>query len=205
VLFCDLLNSTGISAHLDPEDWHDIAADYQRTAAEAVTRLGGHVAKYLGDGLVVYFGYPLAHEDDAERAVRAGLAIIDAMVSLNNRLASEPSAVKLSVRVGIHTGAVVVGQGGGREADVFGDAPNIASRVQGAAEPDTVVMTTAVHELVSGLFVVEDRGLQQLKGIDEPMRLYRAISAGLASGRGHRFSAHGLTPFVGATTRCSCC
>jgi len=197
VLFCDLVNSTGISAHLDPEDWHEIAADYQRTAAEAVTRLGGHAAKYLGDGLVVYFGYPQAHEDDAERAIRAGLAITDAMASLNNRLASEPSAVKLSVRVGIHTGAVVVGQGGGREADVFGDAPNIASRVQGAAEPDTVVMTAAVQELVSGLFVVEDRGLQQLKGIDQPMRLYRAVSTGLASGRGHRFSTHGLTPFVG--------
>ena len=196
VLFCDLVNSTGISAHLDPEDWHDIAADYQRTAAEAVTRLGGHVAKYLGDGLVVYFGYPQAHEDDAERAVRAGLAIIETMAALNDRIAVE-KRVKLAVRVGIHTGSVVVGQGGGKEADVFGDAPNVASRVQQAAEPDTVVMTAAVHDLVSGRFVIEDRGEQQLKGIEQPVRLFRAISSALASGRGRGYSARELTPFVG--------
>jgi class 3 adenylate cyclase/ribosomal protein L40E len=141
VRFCDLVNSTEIAAHLDPEEWHKIAAQYQREAAEAVTRLGGHVAKYLGDGLVVYFGYPQAHEDDAERAVRGGLAIVDAIELLNDHLAAEQIAVQLAVRVGIHTGSVVVGQGGGKEADVFGDAPNIASRVQAVAAPDTVVIT----------------------------------------------------------------
>jgi class 3 adenylate cyclase/tetratricopeptide (TPR) repeat protein len=197
VLFCDLVNSTEIAARLDPEEWRDIAAQYQRSAGEAVTRLGGHVAKYLGDGLVVYFGYPQAHEDDAERAVRGGLAIVDAIAPLNDRLAGEQSAVRLAVRVGIHTGSVVVGQGGGKEADVFGDAPNIASRVQGVAEPDTVVITAPVHQLVSGLFVVEDRGAHALKGIEFPMQLYRAIQPSVVRRRTRGPAARALTPFVG--------
>ncbi|HKF30379.1 MAG TPA: adenylate/guanylate cyclase domain-containing protein, partial [Candidatus Binataceae bacterium] len=112
VLFSDLVNSTEIAGRLDPEDWHDIAAEYQRTAAAAASRFGGHVAKYLGDGLMVYFGWPQAHEDDAERAVRAGLAIVDDVDALNGRLALEHN-VKLSVRVGIQTGSVVMGRGGG--------------------------------------------------------------------------------------------
>jgi class 3 adenylate cyclase len=154
VMFSDLVNSTEIAAYLDPEEWHDIAAQYQRTGAMAVARLGGHVAKYLGDGLMVLFGWPTAHEDDAERAVRAGLAMIDAVAALNERLAGE-HRLRLSVRVGIHAGPVVVGQGGGTEADVFGDAPNIAARVQAVATPDSVLMTGAVHDLVAGRFVVE--------------------------------------------------
>lgn len=193
VLFCDLVGSTEIAARLDPEDWHEIGAEYQRTAAEAVTRFGGHVAKYLGDGLVVYFGYPKAMEDAAERAVRAGLAMVDATTKLNERFARH--AVKLQVRVGIHTGSVVVAQGGGKEADMFGDAPNIASRVQSAAQPDTVVMTAATHVLVSGVFVVEDLGAHALKGIAEPMRLYRAAGAGVSRRRSFETRAH--TPFVG--------
>src|SRR5215831_1833376 len=167
VLFSDLVGSTEIAAHLDAEDWREIAAQYQRTAAAAVTRFGGHVAKYLGDGLMVYFGWPEAHEDDAERAVRAGLVLVDDVDALNDRLPAEHK-VKLSVRVGIETGSVVIGRGGGQEADVFGDVPNVASRVQAAAEPDSVLITAAVHRLVSGLFVVEDRGAHQLKGIDHP-------------------------------------
>jgi len=195
-LFCDLVNSTEISARLDPEDWRDIAADYQRSSAEEVTRLGGHVAKYLGDGLVVYFGYPEAHEDDGERAVRAGLAIVGAVAALNERIVGKHD-VKLSVRVGIHAGSVVVGQGGGGEADVFGDAPNIASRVQAVAGPNSVFITSAVHELVSGLFVVEDRGAQPLKGIAEPVRLFRVIEASGARGRFKVAAARGLTPLIG--------
>jgi class 3 adenylate cyclase len=195
VLFCDLVNSTEIAAHLDPEDWRDIAAEYQRTAAEAVTRLGGHVAKYLGDGLVVYFGWPEAHEDDAERAVRAGLAVVDAVVSLNKRL-SVKHDVKLSVRVGIDTGSVVVGQGGGKEADVFGEAPNIAARVQAAAAPDSVFITAAVYQLVSGLFVVEDRDAQQLKGINHPVQLYRVIQP-TPGRRRSRGTITAQAPFVG--------
>ena len=197
VLLSDLVNSTEISAHLDPEEWRDIAADYQRSAAEAVTRLGGHVAKYLGDGLMVYFGWPQAHEDDGERATRAGLAIVDAVAALNDRLGDKYGAPKLSVRVGIDTGAVVVGHGGGKEADVFGDTPNIASRVQSAAAPNTVVITAAVHQLVSGLFVVEDRGAHALKGIEHPVQLYRAIQPSVVRRRTHGTAARPSTPFVG--------
>jgi class 3 adenylate cyclase len=167
VLFSDLVGSTEIAAHLDAEDWRELAAHYQRTAAAAVTRFGGHVAKYLGDGLMVYFGWPQAHEDDAERAVRAGLAVVDEVAALNGRLVTE-HRVKLAVRVGIETGSVVMGQGGGEGVDVFGDAPNVASRVQSAAQPDSVVITAAVQELVAGLFVVEDRGAEQLKGMVHP-------------------------------------
>src|SRR6185437_11069482 len=169
VLFCDIVSSTEIATRLDPEEWHAVAAQYQRMSAEAVSRIGGHIGKYLGDGLIAYFGYPLAQEDAAERAVRAGLAILETMSGLNAKFADEHK-IKLQVRVGIHTGTVVVAEGGGSEADMFGDAPNIASRVQTAAEPDTVVITAAVHDIVSGLFSVEDRGAQQLKGIEQPTR-----------------------------------
>ena len=196
VLFSDLVNSTQIAAHLDPEDWRDIAAQYQETAATAVTRFGGHVAKYLGDGLMVYFGWPQAHEDDAERAVRAGLAIIDEVAALNGRLAAEHK-VKLSVRVGVQTGSVVIGHGGGTDADIFGDAPNVASRVQSAAEPDSVLITAAVHELVSGRFVVKDRGAHQLKGVAHPVQLYQAIRHTVARRRTHYAAPHTVTPFVG--------
>src|SRR5215469_16416779 len=184
VLFSDLVNSTQIAAHLDPEDWRDIAAQYQETAATAVTRFGGHVAKYLGDGLMVYFGWPQAHEDDAEVA------------ALNGRLAAEHK-VKLSVRVGVQTGSVVIGHGGGTDADVFGDAPNVASRVQSAAEPDSVLITAAVHELVSGRFVVKDRGAHQLKGVAHPVQLYQAIRHTVARRRTHYAAPHTVTPFVG--------
>ena len=196
VLFCDLVSSTEIAARLDPEEWHAIAAQYQRTSAAAAITAGGHVAKYLGDGLVVYFGYPEAREDAAERAVRAGLAIVETMQALNARFAAEHK-VRLQVRVGIHCGTVVVAKGGDKEADMFGDAPNIASRVQSAADADTVVITADVHQIVSGLFSVEDRGPHLLKGIDQPFRLYRVLSAGLASGRGRGFSARAATPLVG--------
>src|SRR5215472_16638167 len=196
VLFCDLVNSTEIASRLDPEDWRDIAAEYQRTSAETVTRLGGHAAKYLGDGLVVYFGWPEAHEDDAERAVRAGLALVDAVAALNERLAVKQD-VELSVRVGIDTGSVVVGQDGGKEADVFGDAPNIAARVQAAAEPGSVFITAAVHQLVSGLFVVEDRKTQQLKGLKHPLQLYRVIQPTAARRRARGIASALQAPFVG--------
>jgi class 3 adenylate cyclase len=196
VLFSDLVGSTEIAAHLDAEDWREIAARYQRTAAAAVTRLGGHVAKYLGDGLMVYFGWPQAHEDDAERAVRAGLAMVDEVSALKRRVSVERE-VKLAVRVGIQTGSVVMGRGGGGEADVFGDVPNVASRVQSTAEPDSVVITAAVHQLVSGLFVVEDRGAHHLKGIEHPVQLYRALQPTMVRRRAQRGAARSLTPFVG--------
>src|SRR6266852_4824956 len=137
VLFCDLAGSTGIAAQLDPEEWRETVGGYHRAAAEAITRFGGYVAKYLGDGVMAFFGYPEAHDNDAERAVRAGLAILDAMSKLNE----QPEHAKLSARFGIDSGAVVVGAGAGKDADVFGDAPNIAARVQAVAEPGTVAIS----------------------------------------------------------------
>ncbi|HUA33353.1 MAG TPA: adenylate/guanylate cyclase domain-containing protein [Candidatus Binataceae bacterium] len=196
VLFCDLVNSTEIASHIDPEEWHQIAAQYQRTAADAVERAGGHVAKYLGDGLMVYFGWPEAHEDDAQRAVRAGLAIVEAVAELNKKLAASHN-VKLAVRVGIDAGSVVVGHAGGAEADVFGHTPNIASRVQGAAAPDSVFITDAVHQLVSGAFELDDRGAHQLKGVAEPVQLHRVIAPVAARRRTYRDDARAVTPFVG--------
>jgi class 3 adenylate cyclase len=167
VLFCDLVGSTSVAAQLDPEEWRETVAGYHRTAAEAITRFGGHVAKYLGDGVMAFFGYPEAHDNDAERAARAGLAIIDAIAKLNE----QPGRPKLAARVGIHSGTVVVGAGAGKDADVFGDAPNIADRVQEAAAPGTVVVTEDTHRLISGLFVVDARGAPTLKGIEQPIQL----------------------------------
>jgi class 3 adenylate cyclase len=143
VLFCDLVGSTEIAARLDPEEWRETVAAYQRTAAEAVTHYGGHVAKYLGDGVMAFFGYPEAHDNDAERAARASLAMLDAIA----KLGEQAGRSKLVARVGIDSGAVVVGVGAGKEADVFGEAPNIAARVQAAAEPGTVLITDVVHRL----------------------------------------------------------
>ena len=194
VLFCDLVGSTGIAAQLDPEEWRETVAGYQRAVADAITRFGGHVAKYLGDGVMAFFGYPEAHDNDAERAARAGLAILDAIAKLNEQ--SEPH--KLLARVGIDSGAVVVGAGAGKEADVFGDAPNIAARVQAEAEPDTVLITAAVHQLISGLFVVEERGAQQFKGVPDSVELYRVVRPSGVRGRLEAAAvARGLTPFVG--------
>jgi class 3 adenylate cyclase len=152
VLFCDLVGSTEIAARLDPEEWREVVAAYHRAAAEAITRYGGHVAKYLGDGVMAYFGWPEAHDNDGERAARAGLALLDVISKLNQRGATDfslSSSVRLSGRAGIDSGTVVVGAGAGQDAEVFGDVPNIAARVQSAAEPDTVLITAAAHRLIS--------------------------------------------------------
>jgi len=194
VLFCDLVASTEIASHLDPEEWREIVGEYHRSAAQAIARFGGHVAQYLGDGVMACFGYPEAHDNDAERAARAGLAILDAIAKLNK----QPGRPKLAARVGIDSGAVVVGAGAGTEADVFGNTPNIAARVQAAAEPGTVVITDAVHRLVSGLFVVEDRGAYSLKGIEKPIQVYRVVRPSGVRGRLQAVAeSHGLTSFVG--------
>jgi class 3 adenylate cyclase/tetratricopeptide (TPR) repeat protein len=192
VLFSDLVDSTSIASRLDPEDWRDIVTTYQHSAAEAVARYGGHVAQYQGDGIVVYFGYPAAHEDDAERAIRAGLAIVEAIETTNRVHEARPSEL-LSVRVGIHTGYAVVSQTG----EIFGDTPHIAARAQSAAMPNTVVMTSATYELVSELFVSDSLGPYSLKGIREPIELYRAVQP---TGTRPRLGLHArrsLTPFVG--------
>jgi class 3 adenylate cyclase len=193
VLFCDLVGSTPLSQQLDAEEWRELISQYQQAASGAVTRFGGHVAKNLGDGLLIYFGWPTAREDDPERAVRAGLAIIDAMVPLNVTLAADET--RLAVRIGMHTGPVVIADGG----EVFGETANVAARVQGAAEPDTVLITAATHRLVAGLFMVEEQEPQPLKGVDRPMTLYRVLQPSGVRGRLAAAAPHGLTPFVGRT------
>jgi class 3 adenylate cyclase/tetratricopeptide (TPR) repeat protein len=193
VLFSDLVNSTAIAAQLDPEEWREVVASYHRAAGEAITRFGGHIAKYLGDGIMAYFGWPEAHDNDAERAARAGLAIIDALAKLNEQ-AARP---KLAARVGIDSGTVVIGVGAGKDADIFGDTPNIAARVQAAAESDSLLVTGATHRLISGLFIVDDRGPQSLKGVEQPLPLYRVIRPSGMRGRFEAVAARGLTPFVG--------
>ncbi len=192
VLFCDLVGSTELSARLDPEDWQELLAAYQARAAEVVALHGGHVAQYLGDGILVYFGWPKTHEDAAERAVRAALALVKAA-------AGPADGTALSVRIGLHTGAVVVSALGGEgrtETLAVGEVPNVAARVQSAAEPNTVVITAATQRLVAGMFVVEARGPTVLKGVSKPLALYRVDRPSgvrsrldLAAGR--------LTRFVG--------
>ena len=194
VLFCDLVGSTAIAARLDPEQWRETVAGYHRVAAEAITRFDGHVAKYLGDGVMAYFGWPAAHDNDAECAARAGLAILDAIAQLNE----QPGHAQLSTRVGIDSGTVVIARGAGSEAEVFGDVPNIASRVQTAAESGTVAITNATQRLVSGLFVVEDCGAHEIKGIERPLQLYRVVRPSGMRGRFPAMAAmRGMTPFVG--------
>jgi class 3 adenylate cyclase/tetratricopeptide (TPR) repeat protein len=189
-----LVNSTEIASGLDPEEWREVTKKYQRVAAEAVTRFGGFVAQYLGDGLLAYFGYPQAHEDDAERGVRAGLAIIEAMTQLQQQL-SVNHQPELAARVGIHTGSVVIGQ----DAQVFGDTPNIAAHLQAVADPNSVLMTAVVHRLVSGRFVVEKCGPRPIKGVAQPMEIFRVLRPSGVRGRLHVSAAasRGLTQFVG--------
>jgi class 3 adenylate cyclase/predicted ATPase len=191
VLFCDLVGSTPLSQRLDAEEWRDLIAQYQQAAAGAVGRFGGHVAKNLGDGLLIYFGWPTAREDDPERAVRAGLATVDALVPLNATLAAG-DGTRLAVRIGMHTGPVVIADGG----EVYGETANVAARVQGVAAPDTVVITAATQRLVTGLFVVEERGAQHLKGVREPVTLYRVVQPSGVRSRLAVAAGH-LTRFVG--------
>jgi class 3 adenylate cyclase len=188
VMFCDLVGSTGLAANLDAEDWRNVVSAYLDEASAAVTGLGGHVLKKLGDGLMALFGYPQAQENDAERAVRAALGVQRALAELNARNAGG-RAPQLAARVGLDSGSVVVDATG----EVFGEAPNIAARVQSLAEPGAVVVTANVKREVAGLFVVEDKGAHALKGAPAPVTLYRIVRA---SG-GRRGGARTLTPLVG--------
>ncbi len=188
VMFCDLVGSTSLAAKLDPEDWRDLISAYLDAASAAVTELGGHVLKKLGDGLMALFGYPRAQENDSERAVRAALLIQRALAELNRKNAGVGTP-ELVARIGIESGPVVVEATG----EVFGDAPNIAARVQAAAEPGTVMITARVQRQTAGLFVAEDCGQHGLKGTREPTTLFRIVRA---SG-GRRFGARALTPLVG--------
>jgi class 3 adenylate cyclase/tetratricopeptide (TPR) repeat protein len=179
VMFCDLVGSTDLSQRLDAEELREVVRAYQESASAVIERYEGHVAQYLGDGLLVYFGYPQAHEDDAERAVRAGREILTALGTLNETL--EPQhGVRLAARVGIHTGTVVVGEmGGGAKSETLalGDTTNIAARLEGTAEADSVLISGATLRLVPGIFATKDLGTPMLKGIADPIRAYAVLQA----------------------------
>jgi class 3 adenylate cyclase/predicted ATPase len=194
VMFSDLVGSTALSAGMDPEDLREVISAYQKCVAETVRRCGGFVAKYMGDGVLIYFGYPQAHEDDAERAVRAGLELIAAVTALK-------SPVPLQTRVGIATGLVVVGDligsGEAQEHGIVGETPNLAARLQGIAEPNMVVIAEGTRRLLGNLFEFEDLGAKDLKGIAGPVRAWAALRASSAEGRFEALHTVGLTALVG--------
>jgi len=199
VMFCDLVDSTKLALQLDPEDWRDVVRAYQSACTEVIQRYEGHIAQLLGDGLLVYFGYPQAHEDDAQRAVRTGLGIAEVVGALNNRLERD-TGIHLAVRLGIHTGLVVVGEMGsqGRQEQLaLGQVPNIASRIQGLAAPDAMVISEATYRLIQGYFECQDLGPQTLRGVAEPLHVYRVLQESGAQSRLDIVSTRGLTPLVG--------
>jgi class 3 adenylate cyclase len=191
-----LVGSTAMTARLDPEDMREVISLYHRCCASCIERSGGFVAKYMGDGVLAYFGYPQAHEHDAERAVRAGLAIVEAAPKL---VTAEGSP--LHVRVGIATGLVVVGDlvgsGEAQERSVIGDTPNLAARLQSIAEPDTVVVADGTRRLLGNLFELRDLGARDLKGIAGPARAWAALRPSSAESRFEALHASGLTALVG--------
>ncbi len=199
VMFCDLVGSTALAERLDPEELRAIIRAYQGTAAQIIESFGGHIAQYLGDGLLVYFGHPRAHEDDAARAVHAGLGIVAALRELNARQVGD-APTQLSVRIGIHTGLVVVGEiggGGSREQLALGDTPNLAARLQGFAAPDTVVLSEQTRRLAGGSFEYADLGEQSLKGIAEPVRIWHITGASAVASRFEAATQGVVTPLVG--------
>jgi class 3 adenylate cyclase/predicted ATPase len=196
VLFCDLVGSTELSARLDPEDLGQVIRAYHGACSEVVERWGGHVAKYMGDGVLAYFGWPQAHEDEAERAVRAGLDLVAAVAGL-----ATPDDASLAARVGIATGRVVVGEligaGTAQEEAVIGETPNLAARLQALADPGSVVISQATRQLVGGMFELADLGPRRLKGFAEPLAAFRVVGAGRAEGRFEALHGERLTPLVG--------
>ncbi|MCG8509937.1 MAG: AAA family ATPase [Rhodospirillales bacterium] len=196
VMFCDLVGSTALSQQYDPEELREVIAAFQSACAEAISRFDGFIARYMGDGLLVYFGYPAAHEDDPERAVRAGLAIVDSVTRLR-----PDGNDGLAVRVGIATGLVVagdiIGEGASEERVVLGETPNLAARFQGLAEPNTVVIGAGTRRLIEPLFVFDDLGAHPVKGVDEPVPIFRVRAATEAPSRFEAAAAAMLTPMVG--------
>jgi class 3 adenylate cyclase len=193
VMFCDIVGSTALSTQFDPEDLRELITAYHKTVANTVSRFDGFVAKYMGDGVLIYFGYPQAHEDDAERSVRAGLAVIEAVAKLSGR-------TTLRVRIGIATGLAVVGDligaGASQERGVVGETPNLAARVQGLAEPNTIVIADGTRRQIGGLFDLANLGPQLLAGFAEAQNGWRVLGE---SGVLSRFEAlrSGTNPIVG--------
>jgi TOMM system kinase/cyclase fusion protein len=199
VMFCDLVDSTRLSSQLDPEDYREVVREYQKACSEVIRRYDGHIAQYLGDGLLVYFGYPQSHEDEAQRAVYTGLGILNALKQLHTRL-EQDQGIHLALRIGIHTGLVVVGdigEGPRQEQLALGGTPNVAARLQGLAEPDSVVISDATHRLVQGYFDCQALGEQTLRGVTEPVSVYRVLSESGVQSRLDVASTRGLTPLVG--------
>jgi class 3 adenylate cyclase len=194
VMFSDLVGSTALSARMDPEDLREVISAYQKCVAETVRRFGGFVARYMGDGVLIYFGYPEAHEDDAEQAVRAGLEVVAAITALK-------SPVPMQTRVGIATGLVVVGDligsGEAQERGIVGETPNLAARLQGIAEPSSVVIAEGTRRLLGNLFELQDLGAKDLKGIAGPVRAFAALRASSAEGRFEALHTTNLTALVG--------
>jgi class 3 adenylate cyclase len=194
VMFSDLVGSTALSARMDPEDLREVISAYQKCVAETVRRFGGFVAKYMGDGVLIYFGYPQAHEDDAERAVRAGLELVAAVSALKTH-------APLQTRVGIATGLVVVGDligsGSAQEQAIVGETPNLAARLQGVAEPNSVVIAESTRKLVGNLFELDDLGAEHLKGISGPVRAWAALRPSSVESRFEAMHASGLIELVG--------
>jgi class 3 adenylate cyclase len=194
VMFADMVGSTALSGRMDPEDLREVISAYQRCVADTVGRFGGFVAKYMGDGVLIYFGYPAAHEDDAERAVRTGLALIEAVATL-------PTPEPVRVRIGAATGLVVIGDllgsGEAQERGIVGETPNLAARLQGIAEPNTVVIAEATRRLLGNLFELQDLGPKELKGIAGPVRAFAALRASSVESRFEAMHPGGLTVLVG--------
>jgi len=200
VMFCDLVSSTELSQKLDPEDMREVNRAYQDACKTTIERYEGYVARYMGDGVLAYFGYPEAHEDDAERAVHAGLNLVDAVSALSG-CCGRMNEVNLAVRVGIATGPVVVGdligEGASQESAVVGETPNLAARLQGLAAANTVIIASATHDLARGRFVYEEIGPQRLKGIAKLVRAWRVIAPSAAESRFEALHDAGLTPLIG--------
>src|SRR5262245_14084087 len=199
VLFCDLVDSTRLASHLDPEDFREIVRAYHQACAEVIQRFDGYVAQYLGDGLLVYFGYPMAHEDDAQRAVWTGLGLLEALTPLTAQLALPPGE-HVAVRLGVHTGLVVIGDvgaGARHEPLALGETPNIAARLQALAAPNTLVISAATYQRLAGYFTCETLGEQPLRGLEQPLRVYRVLRPSGVQSRLEVAAARGLTPLVG--------
>ena len=194
VMFSDLVGSTALSARMDPEDLREVISAYQKCVAETVGHFGGFVAKYMGDGVLVYFGYPQAHEDDAERAVRGGLELVAAVGGLKTH-------APLQARVGIATGLVVVGDligsGASQEQAIVGETPNLAARLQGIAEPNVAVIAESTRKLVGNLFELEDLGAHDLKGIAGTVRAWAALRPSHVESRFEAFHTSGLAELIG--------
>jgi class 3 adenylate cyclase len=199
-LFCDLENSVQLSERLDPEELREVLAAYQQVCATVIRRFEGHIARYFGDGIMVYFGFPRAHEDEAQRAVRSGLGIVQGVSQLGRRLSRE-RGIQLRVRIGIHTGLVVAGDiAPGQQLEAMaaiGETPNIAARLQALAEPDSIVISAATYQLIAGYFNCRDLGLRPIRGISQPLAIYQVLEESGARTRLDVAALHGLPPMAG--------